>query len=89
MQGRNSTSLIPDRRLGDGRGRPAPWRLGASVAEKPQPLSSADALGAAERGNSVVLAAYLHAGGDPQAMRSRGFSLLHLAAGCSHQGSSA
>ena len=48
-----------------------------------------DALKAAEHGNSVVLAAYLHAGGDPHALsrlHHMGWSLLHLAAGCSLMG---
>ena len=47
------------------------------------------ALKAAEHGNSVVLAAYLHAGGDPHALsrlHHMGWSLLHLAAGCSLMG---
>mmetsp|Transcript_21059 Transcript_21059/g.32294 ORF Transcript_21059/g.32294 Transcript_21059/m.32294 type:complete len:615 (-) Transcript_21059:88-1932(-) len=48
-------------------------------------LSTQDALKAAEHGNSEILAAYLHAGGRPDAvsrLHHMGWSLLHLATGC-------
>mmetsp|Transcript_37068 Transcript_37068/g.118855 ORF Transcript_37068/g.118855 Transcript_37068/m.118855 type:complete len:705 (-) Transcript_37068:662-2776(-) len=48
-------------------------------------LSTQDALKAAEHGNSDILAAYLAAGGRPDAvsrLHHMGWSLLHLATGC-------
>ena len=48
-------------------------------------LSTQDALKAAEHGNSEILAAYLAAGGRPDAvsrLHHMGWSLLHLATGC-------
>lgn len=52
-------------------------------------LTTQDALKAAEHGNSDILAAYLHAGGDPMAvsrLHHLGWSLLHLATGCALMG---
>jgi len=52
-------------------------------------LSTQDALKAAEHGNSDILAAYLHAGGDPMSvsrLHHMGWSLLHLATGCALMG---
>ena len=51
-----------------------------------KPLKKMDAYRAAEKGNSVFLASYLHAGGDPLTISphdTMGWSLLHLASGYS------
>jgi hypothetical protein len=50
------------------------WR----AQDKLRAVSLQDALKAAEHGNSVVLAAYLHAGGDPHAsVRNNHSSVKH------------
>jgi len=61
------------------------WALRGAGQDKLRTVSTQDALKAAEHGNSGVLAAYLHAGGDPHARAKAGscWALLHLASGCS------
>jgi len=54
-----------------------------------KPIRVQDALTAAEHGNSDVLAAYLHSGGDPHVVSQAhhsAWTLLHLAAGCALMG---